>query len=72
MPVQSKYCNFSFPGKLKSFIAIVVLILLESFTVQKERVLHQIHLLTLMQEILLQICLQLTKRCDSNEKFYRS
>lgn len=50
----SKYYNFSFPGKVNSFTAIVVLVLLERFTVHKERkkerkesVLHQIHLVNL-------------------------
>lgn len=45
------YCNFSFPGKVNSFTAVVRLVLLARFTVHKERkeerILQQIHLANL-------------------------
>lgn len=51
MLVLPMYCNFSFPGKVNSFTAVVRLVLLARFTVHKERkeerILQQIHLANL-------------------------
>lgn len=51
MPVLSMYCNFSFLGKVNSFTAVFMLVLLARFTVHKERkeerVLQQIRLANL-------------------------